>query len=99
MCACGMTKVFGFIRLKKVFIESLHITAVMSTRRQYYMLPSTKLRYNEWVTPILCNAKILWMTVNNDICMCHEKIIHINSFEESIRKKYSTLYFGLQMVL
>ena len=81
MFACGMTKVFRFIPLKKVFIESLHISGVMTTCRQYYMLPSTKLRYNEWVTPILCNAEILWMTVNNYICMCHEKNIHINSFE------------------
>ena len=81
MFACGMTKVFRFIPLKKVFLESIHITAVMSTRRQYYMLPSTKLRYNECVTAILCNAEILWMTVNNYISMCHEKIIHINSFE------------------
>ena len=63
------------------------------------MLPTTKLRYNEWVRPILCNAEILWMTANNDICMCHDKSIHINSFEESIRKKYSTLYFPLQMLL
>ena len=81
MFACAMTKVFRFIPLKKVFVESLHITAVMSTRRQYYMLPSTKLRYNECVTAILSNAEILWITVNNYICMCHEKIIHINSFE------------------
>ena len=99
MFACGMTKVFRFIRLKKVFVESLHITAVMLTCWQFYMLLSPKLRYNKWVRPILCNVEILWMTVNNDICMCHEKSIHINSFEESIHKKYSTLYFALQMIL
>ena len=81
MFACAMTKVFRFIPLKKVFVESLHITAVMSTCQQYYMLSSTKLRYNECVTAILCNAEILWITVNNYICMCHEKNIHINSFE------------------
>ena len=81
MCVRGITKVFCFIPLKKVFVESLHITAVMSTRQQYYMLPSTKLMYNECVTAILCNAEILWITVNNYICMCHEKVIDINSFE------------------
>ena len=46
MFACCITKVFRFIRLEKVFVESLHLNAIMSTRWQYCMLPSTKFRYD-----------------------------------------------------